>query len=101
MIFLKDLPELINDENADISDDSDEEKWEEIRDDKDEEETTCLFCDLKFSSIEKAIPHLDQVHHFDLKELKGKYLMDFYSYIKVCIFGHSVSLKVLKTFNFS
>lgn len=78
---------MINEDE--ISDDSDEEKWEEVKD-EDEEVTACLFCELKFSSIEKAIPHLDQVHQFNLRSLKEKYSMDFYSYIKVWIFGHSL-----------
>lgn len=73
---------MIN-ENAEFSDDSDEERWEEINDDKDEEVTVCLFCDSTFSSLEQAISHLEQIHQFDMRKLKAKYSMDFYSYIQV------------------
>ena len=94
---------MINEDNADISDDSDEEKWQEIKDDRDEEvPTTCLFCDSQFPSIEKAVPHLDQVHQFDLRSLKAKYSMDFYSYIRVSFIGYSSSTgNYLYIFKFS
>ena len=72
---------MINEADSDNS--SDEEKWEEIV--ENEEVTICLFCSSQFSSIEKAIPHMEQVHQFDLRSLKAKYSMDFYSYIKVRI----------------
>jgi hypothetical protein len=78
--LILDIPELLNDENNDDSD-SDDDKWHEIN--EEEEITDCLFCPSQFSVIEKAIEHLKSDHQFDLIELKSKYSMDSYSFIKV------------------
>ena len=78
--FILDIPKLIA-EDCSASDSSDEEKWEEI--DEEVEEIKCLFSDKVFSSIEDALKHLKSNYDFDLAEMKQKYSMDFYSYIKV------------------
>lgn len=47
------------------------------------EQTTCLFCPLQFLTIAVALDHCRTEHNFDLLELKNKYNMDCYSYIKL------------------
>lgn len=64
-------------------DSSDEEKWEEI--DEEAEETRCLFSGKFFTSVDDALEYLKSHYKFDLAELKQKYSMDFYSYIKVTL----------------
>lgn len=76
-ILSLDIPKLI-DEN---SGSSDEENWEEI--DETAEEVKCLFSDKVFKTIDEAIDHLKSSYNFDLSEMKEKYSMDFYSYVKV------------------
>lgn len=60
-------------------DDSDE--WDEM--DQSGEQTTCLFCSSQFLTIAVALEHCRVEHNFDLLELKNKYNMDCYSYIKL------------------
>lgn len=48
-----------------------------------EEPTQCLFCDDVSESIDNAVAHLHTKHHIDFSNLKGKFNMDQYSYIKV------------------
>lgn len=69
-------------DDQEISDNEDED-WQEMEED---EQTNCLFCTLTFSSVENAMEHLKSLHNIDLAVLKGKFNMDFYSYIKVCKF---------------
>lgn len=47
------------------------------------EQTTCLFCPLQFLTIAVALDHCRVEHNFDLLELKTKYNMDCYSFIKM------------------
>lgn len=47
------------------------------------EQTTCLFCDKQFLTIAVALDHCRTDHDFDLLELKSKFYMDCYSYIKM------------------
>lgn len=61
---------------------SDGDDWSEEADD-DAEPTKCLFCEEVSPSVESAIKHLQVKHRVDLLELKRKFLMDCYSYIKV------------------
>lgn len=68
-------------EDCSASDSSDEERWEEI--DEEAEETRCLFSDKVFPSLDDAMSHLKNSYSFDLSEMKQKFSMDFYSYIKV------------------
>lgn len=75
-----DIPKLVPQDFS--SDSSDEEKWEEI---DEVEETRCLFSDEVFTSLDEALIHLKRKYNFDLAEMKLKYSMDFYSYIKVGI----------------
>ncbi|EFA02398.1 protein arginine N-methyltransferase 1 [Tribolium castaneum] len=63
----------------DGDDDSDE--WDEME--VTGEQTTCLFCPLQFLTIAVALDHCRAEHNFDLLELKNKYNMDCYSYIKM------------------
>ncbi|KAH8382213.1 hypothetical protein KR009_002369, partial [Drosophila setifemur] len=67
---------------------SEEDEFEDIDDDDDEmdegeEPTTCLFCAEVFSSISKAIDHLDAQHNVNLSQLQKKFQMDQYSFIKL------------------
>jgi hypothetical protein len=81
-VFVLDLPKLVG-ENECSDSDSDEEKWEEVEEVEDVEETRCLFSDKVFPSIEEALNFLKKTYNFDLSELKQKYSMDSYNYIKV------------------
>lgn len=47
------------------------------------EQTTCLFCPSQFLTIAVALDHCRTEHNFDLLELKTKYKMDCYSFIKM------------------
>ncbi|CAH1102679.1 unnamed protein product [Psylliodes chrysocephalus] len=47
------------------------------------EQTTCLFCPLQFHTIAVALDHCRSEHKFDLLDLKNKYNMDCYSYLKM------------------
>lgn len=47
------------------------------------EQTTCLFCPLQFLTIAVALDHCRTEHNFDLLELKNKFHMDCYSFIKM------------------
>lgn len=47
------------------------------------EQTVCLFCSLQFHTIAVALDHCRAEHNFDLLELKTKYNMDCYSFIKM------------------
>lgn len=50
------------------------------------EQTTCLFCPSQFLTIAVALDHCRTEHNFDLLELKTKFHMDCYSYIKMINF---------------
>ncbi|XP_045478930.1 protein arginine N-methyltransferase 1 [Harmonia axyridis] len=63
----------------DENDDSDE--WDEME--LNAEQTSCLFCDKVFLTIAVALDHCRTAHNFDLLELKTKFQMDCYSYIKM------------------
>lgn len=78
-----------NDEN---SDNSDEEGWEETEDQT--EPTKCLFCEVTENSIEDSIQHLKDSHNFSLAELKEKFQMDQYSFIKVIIVNLNRNLHI-------
>lgn len=75
----EDIPKLVQ-ENCSDGEDSDE--WLE---DAEEEETIDLFSSKSFKSIENAIEFLKSEYSFDLSEIKAKYSMDQYSFIKVDI----------------
>ncbi|XP_060648919.1 protein arginine N-methyltransferase 1 [Drosophila nasuta] len=67
---------------------SDEEAYDDIDDDEeigeDEgEPTTCLFCTNVLPTIETAIEHLSKDHKVDLLQLKMKFEMDQYAFIKL------------------
>lgn len=47
------------------------------------ESTTCLFCSDVFASIELAIEHLNNKHQVNLPQLKQKFQMDQYAFIKL------------------
>ncbi|CRK92142.1 CLUMA_CG005725, isoform A [Clunio marinus] len=79
----EDIPKLI-DENCE-TDSSDEDQWEEEIDES-VEITKCLFSDKTFPNLNDAIEHLKNIYNFDLSEMKRKYSMDIYSYIKMINF---------------
>nr|CAI5832983.1 unnamed protein product [Callosobruchus analis] len=62
-------------------DDDDSDGWDEME--VNGEQTTCLFCSLQFHTIAVALEHCRIAHNFDLLQLKNKYNMDCYSYIKM------------------
>uniref|UniRef100_U5EY54 type I protein arginine methyltransferase n=1 Tax=Corethrella appendiculata TaxID=1370023 RepID=U5EY54_9DIPT len=73
---------LINNSLED-EDDLDDEDWEEMLNDDDSFDTKCLFCEKIFSQITLAIDHLKIAHDFDLPEIKLKFNLDDYFYIKM------------------
>ncbi|GLV37199.1 Arginine methyltransferase 3 [Carabus blaptoides fortunei] len=73
----EDVPNLSEDEDA--GDESD--GWDEME--TNGEQTTCLFCTSQFRTIAVALDHCRSEHNFDLLELKTKYNMDCYSFIKM------------------
>ncbi|XP_064545390.1 protein arginine N-methyltransferase 1 [Drosophila montana] len=81
---------------------SDEEAYDDIEDDEemgeDEgEPTTCLFCTQVFPSIDLAIEHLNSQHKVNLSQLKQKFQMDQYGFIKLInyIRGGQISPELL------
>lgn len=65
----------------DCDSDDDDDKWEEMGEQI--EVTKCLFCHNLENTIELAIDHLAEVHNFVLSDLKTKFMMDQYSFIKM------------------
>lgn len=79
-----DMPELCTEEDdAAIDSDEDEEKWIEIK--EDEDNIICLFCDNSSNNFDKALEHLTTKHNINLSNMKQKFEMDEYSFIKVCM----------------
>ncbi|KAK4886794.1 hypothetical protein RN001_003065 [Aquatica leii] len=76
MTETEDTPTLCE---GDDNDDSD--GWDEME--VSGEQTTCLFCPSQFLTIAVALDHCRSEHQFDLLELKTKYNMDCYSFIKM------------------
>ncbi|XP_018324278.1 protein arginine N-methyltransferase 1 isoform X2 [Agrilus planipennis] len=72
-----------NEDLVDIVDaeDEDSDGWNEME--VSGEQTTCLFCPSQFHTIAVALDHCRTEHNFDLLELKNKFSMDCYSYIKM------------------
>ncbi|KAL3265706.1 hypothetical protein HHI36_009909 [Cryptolaemus montrouzieri] len=64
---------------CDENEESDE--WDEME--TTGEQTVCLFCPLQFLTIAVALDHCRTEHNFDLLELKTRFGMDYYSYIKL------------------
>lgn len=75
----EDIPKLVL---QTCSDGEDSDEWLE---DAEEEETVDLFSSKTFKSIENAIEFLKSEYSFDLCDIKAKYSMDQYSFIKVVI----------------
>ncbi|KAM7359700.1 arginine methyltransferase 3 [Cochliomyia hominivorax] len=83
----EDLPPLEQDDDmctngngendSDFSDNDSEEDMDEG------EPTTCLFCAQVLTSIDLALEHIKSVHNVNFALLKGKFLMDQYSFIKL------------------
>nr|XP_022903884.1 protein arginine N-methyltransferase 1 [Onthophagus taurus] len=71
---LADFPSNQNDEDSD--------GWDEMEA-TGGEQTTCLFCSSQFHTIAVALDHCRTEHNFDLLDLKTKYNMDCYSFIKM------------------
>lgn len=77
--YILDVPPLTD--ICDKIDDDDSDGWDEME--VSGEQTTCLFCPLQFLTIAVALDHCRTEHNFDLLELKTKYKMDCYSFIKM------------------
>lgn len=73
---MSDVPDLSSDE-----DNFEDDEWQEME--TNDTTVTCLFCPNVLSNIEEGITHCKSVHKFDLNELKLKFNMDCYSYIKL------------------
>ena len=77
--FVPEIPSLTD---CKINDsDEDEDAWEEMEEQK--EVTKCLFCENNEESVELAIDHLKSKHKFDLSQMKTKFAMDQYSFLKM------------------
>ncbi|KAF2885240.1 hypothetical protein ILUMI_20932 [Ignelater luminosus] len=76
MTEVEDTPTLCEGDNDDDSD-----GWDEME--ISGEQTTCLFCPSQFHTIAVALDHCRSEHKFDLLELKTRYNMDCYSFIKM------------------
>lgn len=63
-------------------DDDESDGWDEMEV-SGGEQTTCLFCPSQFHTIAVALDHCRSQHDFDLLELKTKYNMECYSFIKM------------------
>lgn len=80
--FSSDIPALEQVENStpphdsDFTDDSDD-------DETMEEQTTCLFCPQVIKSIELAMQHIKDDHNVNFCQMKAKFNMDQYSFIKL------------------
>ncbi|KAH8420863.1 hypothetical protein KR222_006954, partial [Zaprionus bogoriensis] len=69
--------------SSDEEEDYDDVEDEEMDEDDEGESTTCLFCTKVFSGVEAAIEHLKAEHKVDLLQLKQKFQMDQYAFIKL------------------
>ena len=76
-----DLPTLMDSSSENVDENDDSDGWDEME--VHGEQTTCLFCPLQFHTIAVALDHCRTDHNFDLLELKTKYNMDCYSFIKM------------------
>lgn len=73
---MTEVPDLSSDEEQ-----FEEDEWQEME--TSDVSVTCLFCTNVFVTIEETVTHCENVHGFNLNELKNKFSMDCYSYIKL------------------
>ncbi|KAJ4978935.1 hypothetical protein NE237_009715 [Protea cynaroides] len=61
------------------------EDWEDWNTDEENSESDflCLFCDLKYSSIETLWEHCSSAHHFDFRRIRRTLGLDFYDSFKL------------------
>ncbi|CAB3250524.1 unnamed protein product [Arctia plantaginis] len=76
---MSDVPDLSSDEEH-----FEDEEWQEME--STNTMVTCLFCNNTLSNIEDGFSHCESVHNFYLNNLKTKFNMDCYSYIKMINF---------------
>lgn len=75
------MPALCHEDDDDNHDSSDDEAWQE--EDENGAAVRCLFCLNDLKSVEIAIKHVNDEHNVDFVEMKRKFDMDQYSFIKV------------------
>lgn len=80
------------DHNVDQCDSDHSDDWNEM-DNNGSEQTTCLFCSSAFHTIAVALDHCKSEHKFNLLDLKVRYRMDCYSYIKLINYIRTVKPK--------
>ncbi|KAL0895102.1 hypothetical protein ABMA27_013559 [Loxostege sticticalis] len=73
---MSDVPDLSSDDEN-----YEEEDWQEME--TSNTMVTCLFCSEVLPSVEEGFTHCGTVHSFNLNDLKLKFNMDCYSYIKM------------------
>ncbi|XP_045511493.1 protein arginine N-methyltransferase 3 [Colias croceus] len=73
---MADVPDLSSDEEH-----FEDDEWQEME--TNNTSVTCLFCAHALPSIDEAVSHCETEHGFKLSELKVKFNMDCYSYIKL------------------
>lgn len=77
------MPAMCHEDDDDNHGSSDEEAWQE--DDENGAPVRCLFCPNDLKSVEIAINHVNDEHKVDLVQMKRKFDMDQYSFIKVLL----------------
>lgn len=73
---MSDVPDLSSDDEN-----YEEDEWQEME--SSNSMVTCLFCAEILPSVEEGVTHCSTVHSFNLNDLKPKFNMDCYSYIKM------------------
>ncbi|KAF3781198.1 putative protein arginine N-methyltransferase 3 [Nymphaea thermarum] len=87
--FLDEKPEeivAVFDEDDDVDDEEQNSGWDEWKDDDgdaDERECLCLFCDLKWSSVDALFDHCASIHAFDFIGLQRSLDLSFYESFKL------------------
>ncbi|XP_038222325.1 protein arginine N-methyltransferase 1 [Zerene cesonia] len=79
---MADVPDLSSDEEH-----FEDDEWQEME--TNNASVTCLFCTHALPSIDEAVTHCETEHGFKLSELKVKFNMDCYSYIKLINYIHT------------
>lgn len=84
---LDNIPDLISSNNKmDITNEDDsnsenEDEWDEMT--EDDIPALCLFCSVTSESVDKSIIHLKENHNIILCDIKTKFKMGFYDFIKM------------------
>jgi len=81
--------DLYSEDIAEDGSDIDDDDWEEM--DELDQKLDCLFCPSVFASHTLALSHCIQSHKIDFRNLKTRFNMDCYSFIKLVNFIRETS----------